>query len=96
MHGLIIFTRNTLKYNKLSSQQRSMSEIVVQHQMSSISSKSWREQVIFPSDDDIDVRLALDQYMLLNVYGASALQRQFVGRNIIPSNSEQLVYGISP
>jgi hypothetical protein len=73
-----------------------MSEIVVQHQMSSISSKSWRKQVIFPSDDDIDVRLALDQYMLLNVYGASALQRQFVGRNIIPSDSEQLVYGISP
>ena len=73
-----------------------MSEIVVQHQKSSISSKSWREQVIFPSDDDIDVRLALDQYTLLNVYGAIALQRLFVGRNIIPSDSEQLVYGISP
>ena len=58
-------------------------------------SKSWRDQVIFPSDDDIDVRLALDQYTLLNVYGASALQRQFVGRNIIPSDSEPLVYVIN-
>jgi hypothetical protein len=39
--------------------------------------------------------ICLDQYTLLNVYGASALQRQFVGRNIIPSDSEPLVYVIN-
>jgi hypothetical protein len=52
-------------------------------EMNNFSSKSWREQAIFWWND-IDVRYVLDQHADFDVYIASSLKQQSVGRHVGP------------
>ena len=57
--------------------------IVVKRQFSNFSAISWREQINFQWDDD-EVRFVLDQHAELDLYSASSLKQQSVGRHVAP------------
>ena len=45
---------------------------------------SWREQVYSQCDDDNEAHLILDRQADLDLYSASSLKQQSVGRNVAP------------
>jgi hypothetical protein len=70
--------------------------------VSDVSPISWREQVNFQwgDDDDDEVHFVLDQHAELDVFSASSLKQQSVGRHVarlghilIPS---QPVFALTP